>query len=151
MIKISYSHLLDFPWLLMHARQTCYFFCWFCLLILHWPAEFVGCGYGKCFFAYLYIRGGVEDTRLEAKARDTKKIRGRAQPFRGQTLSRPSPRTKDTGVRWKVFSKKKVFKNFFSGEIQKNKNKTNKKRSSTTIFKRSPEKTVFKNFFQAVC
>ena len=37
------------------------------------------------------LRGGVEDTRLEAKAKDTKKIRGQGQgqPFRGQTLSRP--------------------------------------------------------------
>ena len=34
-------------------------------------------------------RGGVEDTWLEAKAKDTKKIRGQGQPFRGQTLSRP--------------------------------------------------------------
>ena len=36
-------------------------------------------------------RGGVEDTRLEAKTKDTKKIRGQGQgqPFRGQTLSRP--------------------------------------------------------------
>ena len=32
-------------------------------------------------------RGGVKDTRLEAK--DTKKIQGQGQPFRGQTLSRP--------------------------------------------------------------
>ena len=39
----------------------------------------------------LFSRGGVEDTRLEAK--DTKKIRGQGQGhrqrFRGQTLSRP--------------------------------------------------------------
>ena len=41
-------------------------------------------------------RGGVEDTRLEAKAKDTKKIRGQGQPFRGQTLSRP--RTDALGV-----------------------------------------------------
>ena len=34
-------------------------------------------------------RGGVKDIRLEAKAKDTKKIRGQGQPFRGQTLSRP--------------------------------------------------------------
>ena len=34
-------------------------------------------------FFFLIIRGGVEDTRLEA--RDTKKIRGQGQPFRGQT------------------------------------------------------------------
>ena len=39
----------------------------------------------------VYIRGGVEDTRLEAKAKDTKKIRGKrqGQPFRGQSFSRP--------------------------------------------------------------
>ena len=37
----------------------------------------------------LINRGGVEDTRLEAKAKDTKKIRGQGQPFREQTLSRP--------------------------------------------------------------
>ena len=45
-------------------------------------------------------RGGVEDTRLEAKAKDTKKIRrqGQGQPFRGQTLSRPRTRTKDTAT-----------------------------------------------------
>ena len=34
-------------------------------------------------------RGGAEDTRLEAKANYTKKIRGQGRPFRGQTLSRP--------------------------------------------------------------
>ena len=37
----------------------------------------------------MMIRGGVEDTRLEAKAKDTKKIRGQlqgqGQPFRGHT------------------------------------------------------------------
>ena len=52
-------------------------------------------------------RGGVEDTRLEAKAKDTKKIRG--QPFRGQTLSRP--RTKDTSA--SALRKKKVFSKIF--------------------------------------
>ena len=43
------------------------------------------------FTSWLIHRGGVEDTRLEAKAKDTKKIRGQGQgqPFRGQTLSRP--------------------------------------------------------------
>ena len=41
------------------------------------------------FFLKMFNRGGVENTRLEAK--DTKKIRGQGQgePFRGQTLSRP--------------------------------------------------------------
>ena len=67
------------------------------------------------------IRGGVEDTRLEAKAKDTKKIRGQGQrqPFRGQTLSRPRTRmleakAKDQGhSRNTVSSKKKVFKKVF--------------------------------------
>ena len=36
-------------------------------------------------------RGGVEDTipKAKVKAKDTKKIQGQGQPFRGQTLSRP--------------------------------------------------------------
>ena len=63
------------------------------------------------------IRGGVEDTRLEAKAKakDTKKIRGQGQPFRGQTLSRPrtgmlEAKAKDQGHKRKCspkFKKKK--------------------------------------------
>ena len=62
----------------------------------------------------LFTRGGVEDTRLEAKAKDTKKIRGQGQgqPFRGQTLSRPrtgmlEAKAKDQGHKAKVLSKKK--------------------------------------------
>ena len=53
--------------------------------------------------------------RLEAKAKDTKKIRGqgRGQPFRGQTLSRP--RTEDTAE--SVFQKKGLQKSF-SGNLQ---------------------------------
>ena len=47
----------------------------------------------KTFTYSMATRGGVEDTRLEgkAKAKDKKKIRGQGQgqPFRGQTLSRP--------------------------------------------------------------
>ena len=70
-------------------------------------------------------RGGVEDTRLEAKAKDTKKSEAKAKdslsedrPFRGQgqecSISRP--RTKDTP---QVFSKKKkVFRKSFSGNLQ---------------------------------
>ena len=62
-------------------------------------------------------RGVVEDTRLEAKAKDTKKFEAKAKdrPSRGQgqgqTLSRPRPRTKDTDA--SVLKKKKVFKIFF--------------------------------------
>ena len=62
------------------------------------------------------VRGGVEDTRLEAMAKDTKKIRGQGQgqgqPFRGQTLSRPrtgmlEAKAKDQGHKAQVLSIKK--------------------------------------------
>ena len=49
------------------------------------------------------IKGGVEDTSLEAK--DTKKFQGQ-----GQTLSRPRTQTQ-------VFSKKKGLQKFFSGDL----------------------------------
>ena len=75
-------------------------------------------------------RGGVEDTRLEAKAKDTKKIpgqgKGQGQPFRGQTLSRPRTgmlEAKDQGHKRKCSPKKKkkgLHKNF-SGDLQKKK------------------------------
>ena len=94
-------------------------------------------------------RGGVEDTRLEAKAKDTKKIRGQGQglgqPFRGQTLSRPrTGMLKDQGHKRKCSPKKKkgLHKNF-SGDLQK-------KRSSQKFFKRSPQKNVFQKIFQAL-
>ena len=69
----------------------------------------------------LFNRGGVEDTRLEAKAKakDTKKIRGQGQgqPFRGQKLSRPrtgmlEAKAKDQGHKAQVLSKKKKKKVF---------------------------------------
>ena len=77
-----------------------------------------------------FTRGEVEDTRLEAKAKETKKIRGQGesqgqgQPLRGQTLSRPRTgmleiKRKDQGHSRK-YLKKKVFKNFFrQSPIQK--------------------------------
>ena len=62
-------------------------------------------------------RGGVEDTMLEAKAKDTKKIQGQGQPFRGQTLSRPRTEmleAKDQGHKRKCSpKKKKVFTKIF--------------------------------------
>ena len=68
------------------------------------------------------IRGGVEDTKLEAKAKYTQKIRSQ-----GQTLSRPrtemlEAKVKDQGHRQQVFSKKKTKRSskFFSGVLQKN-------------------------------
>ena len=68
-----------------------------------------------CLFE-LRSRGGVVDTRIEAKVKDTKKIRGQGQgePFREQTLSRPrtgmlEAKAKDQGHKRK-FSPKKTKK-----------------------------------------
>ena len=90
----------------------------------------------KKLFKSLNARGGVEDTRLEAKAKDTTKIRGQGQgqPFRGQTLSRPRTgmlEAKDQGHKRKCSQKKK-------------------KRSSQKFFKRSSQKNVFQKNFQAL-
>ena len=80
-------------------------------------------------------RGGVEDTRLEAKAKDIKKSEAkdslsgdRHSRGQGQECSRPSPRTKDTSA----------------SALQK------KKRSSQKFFRRSPQKNVFQKIFQAL-
>ena len=50
-------------------------------------------------------KGGVEDTRLEAKAKDTKKSEAKDSPTedrpsrgQGQECSRPRPKTKDTSA-----------------------------------------------------
>ena len=101
-------------------------------------------------------RGGVEDTRLEAKAKDTKKseakakdtkkIRGQGQeqPFLGLTLSRPRTgmlEAKDQGHKCKKRSSQK----FFSRSPKKK-----KKRSSQKFFRRSPLKNVFQKIFQAL-
>ena len=76
----------------------------------------------QCPLKTINGRGGVEDTRLEAKAKakDTKKIRGQGQgqPFRGQNLSRPrtgmlEAKAKDQGHRRKCSPKKKSSKIFF--------------------------------------
>ena len=61
-------------------------------------------------------RGGVENTRLEAK--DTKKIRGQGQgqPFRGQTLSMPRTgmlEAKDRGLSRKYSPPKKGLQKVF--------------------------------------
>ena len=104
------------------------------------------------------IRGGVEDTRLEAeaKAKDTKKIRGQGQgqgqPFRGQTLSRPrtgmlEAKAKDQGHKAQVLSKKKKKKGLhknFSGDLQK------KKKKFFRRFPKKKKKKVFTKIFQAI-
>ena len=93
-------------------------------------------------------RGGVEDTRLEAK--DTKKSEAkdsfsedRHSRGQGQKCSRPRPRTKDTSA--SALQKKKGLLKNFSGDL-----KNKKKRSSQKFFKQSPQKNVFQKIFQAL-
>ena len=93
----------------------------------------------------LITRGGVEDTRFEAKAKDTKKIRGQGQPFRGQTLSRSrtgmlEAKAKDQGHKRKCSPKKKGFYKNFLGYLQK---KSLHKNFSSNLHK----KTFSKKFF----
>ena len=87
-------------------------------------------------------RGGVEDTRLEAKAKDTKKIRGQGQgqPFRGQTLEAKDrnargqgqgPRTQALVLsKNKKSSQKKSLHKNFSSDLQKKKKFYNSKNSA---------------------
>ena len=95
-------------------------------------------------------RVGVENTRLDAKAKDTKKIQGQGQPFRGQTLSRPrtgmlEAKAKNQGHSRKCSpNKKRVFKNFFQAISKKKVLKKisqaiskKKKRSSQNFSRRS--------------
>ena len=90
-------------------------------------------------------RGGVEDTRLEAK--DTKKSEAKAKDSlsedrhsRGQGQECSRPRTKDTSA--SALQKKKSLHKNFSGDLKK------KKRSSQKFFKQSPQKTFSKKFFK---
>ena len=88
------------------------------LYLYHRPTAYKT-GMARLCDSALMIRGGVEDTRLEAKAKDTKKIRGQGQPFRGQNLLRPrtgmleAKASKDQGHRHKRSPQKKRFSNFF--------------------------------------
>ena len=92
-------------------------------------------------------RGGVENTRLEAKIKDTKKSEAKAKDSlskdrhsrgQGQECSRPRPRTQA-----QVLSKKKGLHKNFSGDLQKkglHKNFSSdlhEKTFSRKIFKRS--------------
>ena len=107
----------------------------------------------KFYVTYrLKIRGGVEDTRLEAKAKDTKKNprpRPRTAFPRTDTLEAKDRNARGQGqgprTQAQVLSEKKkgLHKNF-SGDLQK------KKRSSQKFFKRSPQNNVFQKIFQAL-
>ena len=106
-------------------------------------------GGGRLLFEVGIIdgRGGVEETRLEAK--DTKKIRGQSQgqPYRGQTLSRPRTGmldAKDQGHKLKCFPKKNNKK-----DLQKKFSGTFKEKGLKKIFLGHLQKKPFsKKFFR---
>ena len=60
---------------------------------------------------YIIFRGGVEDTRFEAK--DTKKFQGQGPRTQTQVFSK---KKKVLKIFFQAISKKKVFKNFFQAE-----------------------------------
>ena len=93
-------------------------------------------------------RGGVEDTRLEAKAKDTKKPEAKDRlsedrHSRGQGQECSRPRTKDTSASALQKKKIKVFKNFFQA-ISK------KKKVFTKIYQAISTKKRFLKIFQAL-
>ena len=89
-------------------------------------------------------RGGVEDTRLEAKAKDTKKIRGQGQgqPFRGQGQGQ-GPRTQRASALQK---KKRSSQKFFRRSPKKKKKKGLHKNFSSDLHKQTFSKKFFKRF-----
>ena len=91
---------------------------------------------------YVIVRGGVEDTRLEAEAKDSLS-EDRHSRGQGQECSRPrTGMLEDTSASALQKKKKGLHKNF-SGDLQK-------KRSSQKFFKRSPQKNVFQKIFQVL-
>ena len=102
-------------------------------------------------FLVLSIRGGVEDTRLEAK--DTKKksevkdslSEDRHSRGQGQESSRPRPRTKGTSASALQTKKKGLHKNFL-GDLQK---KKKKKQVFTKIFQAISTKKRFPKKFSS--
>ena len=129
-----------------------------CEILRFLCARLLRCNMVIADFPVALTRGGVEDTRLEAKAKDTKKIRGQGQgqPFRGQTLSRPRTgmlEAKDQGHKARVLSKKKKKKKVFTKIFQAI-SKKKKKKVFTKIFqaiskkkkKKKKKKGLHKNF-----
>ena len=111
----------------------------------------------------IICRGGVEDTRLEAKAKDTKKIRGQGQGHKKNPRPRPRPtfprtdtlEAKDRNARAKgqgprtqaqvLFKKKKVFTKIFQTISKKKKKKKGlHKNSSGNLHKKTFSKKFFK-------
>ena len=93
----------------------------------------------------LRSRGGVEDTRLEAKAKDKKKNEAkdslsedRHSRGQGQEYSRPRPRAKDTSASALQNHKK------FLGDLQKKKGLH--KNFSSDLHKNTFSKKIFQHF-----
>ena len=76
--------------------------------ILNLPYSTLGKRDIALIFLHLTSRGGVEDTRLEAKAKDTKKSEAKDRNAQGQ------------GHKCKCFPKKKGLKNLFQSISTKN-------------------------------
>ena len=109
-IPIAYPfHTMPCPWSVCTKQ-------YFCSTAVWSKATFV--------WAYwLTSRGGVEDTRLEAKTQKKSEAKDRPSENRhswgqGQECSRPRPRTKDTNA--SVLHKKRSSK-FFPGDLKKKK------------------------------
>ena len=99
----------------------------------------------------LNSRGGVEDTRLEAKAKAKDSLsEDRHSRGQGQECSRPSPRTKDTKRKCSPKKKKKRSSQKFFRRSPKKKKKKKKKKVFTNIFHAISTKKRFpKNFSTA--
>ena len=102
----------------------------------------------------MIFRGGVEDTKLEAKTKNTKKSEAKTKDSptedrhsrgQGQECSRPKPRTKDTSA--SALQKKGLQKKFL-GNLQK---KGLKKKILGDLQKKAFSKKFFRrstNFLQ---
>ena len=72
----------------------------------------LGC---KIILITLYSRDGVEDARLEAKAKDTKKseVKAKDNHSEDRPLDAKDRNARDQGRMRRWYLRKKVFKNFF--------------------------------------
>ena len=99
----------------------------------------------------LLIRGGVDDTRLEAKAKDTKNPRPRTALPRTDTLEAKDGNARGQGqgprTQAQVLSKKKGLHKNFSGDLKK---KKDLHQNFSGDLKKKKKKKVFTKIFQAI-
>ena len=93
-------------------------------------------------------RGGVEDTRLEAKAKDTKKSEAKDSLSEDSTLEAKDRNGRGQGqgprAQAQVLSKKKGLHKNFSGDLQKK--KVLHKNFSSDLHEKTFSKKFFKRF-----